>query len=108
MHTDVTLHHDGRQLIIDAKYYGRNLQTGRFGKVTIYSAHIYQLLAYVKNADTRSDGSVSGLLLYARTTGQVQPDLDVMIGGNRFRAATIDLDQPWTEIAAQLDGFARW
>ncbi|WP_442545184.1 5-methylcytosine-specific restriction endonuclease system specificity protein McrC [Arthrobacter sp. KN11-1C] len=108
MRTDVTLRRGRRTLIIDAKYYSRSVQVGMWGKATIHSANLYQVLTYVKNADVNRDGSVSGLLLYARTDAPKQPDLDVMIQGNRIGARTLDLDQPWVDLRAQLEDTARW
>lgn len=108
MRTDVTLRRGGRRLIIDAKYYGRSMQTSVWGKATVHSANLYQVLAYVKNADVARDGSVSGLLLYARTDSSEQPDLDIVIQGNRIGARTLDLNEPWDHLRAQLDEAATW
>lgn len=108
MRTDVTLRRAGRTLIVDAKYYGRTLQEGRGGKLTIHSANLYQILTYVKNEDSGRDGSVSGLLLYARTNAEEQPELDVVIQGNRIGAQALDLNQPWGSIAAHLEGLLLW
>lgn len=103
MRTDVILRRGRRTLIIDAKYYRESMRTGAWGKATIHSANLYQILAYVKNEDRRRDGSVSGLLLYARTDAPDEPDLDVVIQGNRIGARTLDLNQSWDELAAQLE-----
>ncbi|WP_288785244.1 5-methylcytosine-specific restriction endonuclease system specificity protein McrC [uncultured Microbacterium sp.] len=108
MQTDVTLRRGGRTLIVDAKYYKQNLQEGRFGTQTVDSANLYQMLAYVKNEDTAHDGSVAGLLLYAQTDADVQPDLDVVIQGNRIGAQTLDLNQPWASLAARLEEVLDW
>jgi 5-methylcytosine-specific restriction enzyme subunit McrC len=62
----------------------------------------------VKNADVRRDGSVSGLLLYARTDAAEQPDLDVVVQGNRIGARTLDLNLPWDELAMQLENVRGW
>jgi len=107
MRTDVTLRREERTLIIDAKYYSHSMQTGAWGKATVHSAHLYQVLAYVKNEDTRRDGSVSGLLLYARTDAADQPDLDVVVQGNRIGAKTLDLNRPWEHLSAQLEDIIR-
>ncbi len=103
MRTDVTLRGGGRTLIIDTKYYAQSLQTGQFGNLSVHSANLYQLLAYVKNADIHQDGSVSGLLLYARTDAPNQPDLDINVQGNRIAAKTLDLNTPWSQIQDQLE-----
>ncbi|WP_257478655.1 5-methylcytosine-specific restriction endonuclease system specificity protein McrC [Acidipropionibacterium jensenii] len=108
MRTDVTLRNGSQTLIIDAKYYGESMQSGRWGKPTVHSANLYQVLTYVKNADVDQDGSVSGLLLYARTEAPDQPDLDVVIQGNRIGARTLDLNQPWSGLRAQLEAATQW
>lgn len=108
MRTDVTLRWGPRTLIIDAKYYSSSMQVGRWGKATVHSANLYQLLTYVKNEDTGRNGSVSGLLLYARTEAPKQPDLEVIIQGSRIRAQTLDLNQPWEHLANQLEEIVRW
>jgi 5-methylcytosine-specific restriction enzyme subunit McrC len=108
MRTDVTLRRGGRTLIVDAKYYGQTLQKGLTGKQTIHSGNLYQILTYVKNEDSDRDGAVSGLLLYARTDAEAQPDLDVVIQGNRIGAQTLDLNQPWKFIAARLEDVIVW
>lgn len=108
MRTDVTLRSKQHTLIIDAKYYSQSMQVSRWGKSTVHSANLYQMLSYVKNQDTRRDGSVSGLLLYARTDAAEQPDLDVVVQGNRLGARTLDLNQPWEYVSAQLEGLVGW
>lgn len=108
MRTDLDLSHGGRRLIIDAKYYQNSMQTGMWGKSTVHSHNLYQIIAYTKNADTARDGSVSGLLLYARTNAADQPDLDVVIQGNRIGARTLDLSQPWASLSGQLDDIVNW
>lgn len=108
MLTDVTLRSGRRTLIIDTKYFAQSMQVGRWGKATNHSNNLYQMLAYTKNADIHGDGSVSGLLLYARTNEPEQPDLDLVIQGNRIGARTLDLGQPWSQIRAQLEGILSW
>lgn len=108
MRTDLTLRNGQRSLIVDAKYYGSSMQIGRWGKATVHSANLYQILAYAKNADVRRDGSVNALLLYARTAAEEQPDLDITIQGNRIGAQVLDLNRPWGDLRAQLDAVVDW
>lgn len=103
MRTDVTLRNGDDILVIDTKYYSANLQLGQFGKQSVRSAHLYQLSAYVANAAASTSGRVSGLLLYARTDAPAQPELDVVIGGHRLGATTIDLSSPWPIVKKSLD-----
>lgn len=108
MHTDVTLRRGQCGLIVEAKYYGESMQAGRWGKPTIHSANLYQLLAYVTNESKNRDRSVSGLLLYARTAGPQHPDLDIVVQGNRIGARTLDLNLPWSHLATQLEDVVGW
>lgn len=108
MYTDVVLRHRQRTLIIDAKYYSQSMQVNRWGKSTVHSANLYQMLAYVKNEDINQDGSVSGLVLYARTDAAQQPDLDVVIQGNRIGVQTLDLNRTWGHLVSQLEEIVSW
>lgn len=110
MRSDITLSAGGRVLIIDAKYYMSTMQSN-FDKRTVRSGHLYQIFAYVKNkqiAFERAGESVevSGMLLYAATDEDIQPDFAYRMSGNRISATTLDLDRPFEEIRAQLDGIA--
>ena len=110
MRTDITLSACGRVLIIDAKYYAATMQRN-FDKKTVHSGNLYQIFAYVKNKqaalERAGDGTeVSGMLLYAATDEEVQPDATYRMSGNRISATTLDLDRPFEEIRAQLDGIA--
>ena len=102
MKTDITLHKGDRTLIIDTKYYGKMMQE-QFDKQTIHSGNMYQIFTYVKNLDKENTGLVSGMLLYAKTEEAVAPDLDAHFGPNRIMVRTLDLNQEFSGIRAQLD-----
>jgi len=70
------------------------------------NAHLYQIYAYVKNEDKAHTGNVSGMLLYARTTEELEPWLSVSIGGNLIGARSLDLNRPFADIADSLDRIA--
>ncbi|MDR1604598.1 MAG: 5-methylcytosine-specific restriction endonuclease system specificity protein McrC [Gracilibacteraceae bacterium] len=101
MESDVYLTHNGRTLIIDAKCYSRTMSK-HFGKKTYHSHNLYQIYTYVKNADKAKDGSVSGMLLYAKTDEDITPDNDSIIGGNGISVKTLDLTQDFSGIRSQL------
>ena len=110
MRSDITLSARGRVLIIDANYYASTMQSN-FDKRTVHSANLYQIYAYVKNkqiAFERAGESVevSGMLLYAATDEEVQPDATYRMSGNQIGVRTLDLDRPFEEIRAQLDTIA--
>lgn len=103
MKTDISITYKSKTLIIDAKYYGRTLQTNpMFNSKSIISANLYQIFTYVKNKDRNGSGTVSGVLLYAKTDEAITPDNDYSIGGNRFYVKTLDLREDWGEIVEQL------
>ena len=102
MQSDITLHKNGKTFIIDAKYYGQMMQK-QFDKYSIQSANLYQIFTYVKNQDINNDGSVSGMLLYAKTQENIAPDMDAVFSGNRIMVKTLDLNKDFDLIKQQLD-----
>ena len=110
MRSDITLSARGRVLIIDAKYYAATMQRN-FDKRSVHSGNLYQIFAYVKNKQAALERAgesveVSGMLLYAATDEEVQPDFTYRMSGNQIGVRTLDLDRPFEEIRAQLDGIA--
>lgn len=105
MRPDVTLIKDGKTLIIDTKYYSNMTQSNR-GSQSIHSGNLYQIFAYVKNADKERSGNVSGMLLYARTNEDVVPDEEYLMDGNSISAKTLDLNVDFNLITKQLDNIA--
>ena len=102
MHSDITLTHEGRMLIIDAKYYSHSMRE-RFGRRTVNSNNLYQIFAYVKNAAAAFDGDVSGMLLYAKTDEDETPCGNSIISGSAINVRTLDLNCDFEEISKQLD-----
>lgn len=110
MHTDITLKRGRIVLIIDAKYYSHTMQQ-QFDKLSVHSGNLYQIFTYVKNKEAELVGtpephSVSGMLLYAKTDEDVQPDGVYQMSGNQISVQTLDLDQPFETICSKLDGIA--
>ena len=110
MHTDITLTRGRTVLIIDAKYYSHTTQQ-QFDKRSVHSGNLYQIFTYVKNkeaelASTHEQHSVSGMLLYAKTDEDVQPDGVYQMSGNQISVRTLDLNQPFETIRSQLDSIA--
>ena len=110
MHSDIMLAQGSRVLIIDAKYYSCTMQQ-HFSKKAIHSGNLYQIFTYVKNKDAAlavsgADREVSGMLLYAKTDEDIQPDGVYQMSGNQISVKTLDLNQPFDVIRAQLDAIA--
>lgn len=105
MKSDITLSCGNRVLIIDAKYYTHTTQQ-HFDAHTVHSANLYQIFTYVKNKDAALAGTpheVSGMLLYALTDEDVQPNNTYRMSGNTISVRTLDLGCEFGEIAKQLD-----
>ena len=90
-----------KTLIIDAKYYSHTMQT-QYEKHTLHSANLYQIFTYVKNKAAKG-GDISGMLLYAKTDEEIQPDSVYRMSGNTITVRTLDLGVPFDEIRKQLD-----
>lgn len=102
MKTDVTLISPNRMIIIDTKYYPEPLQRN-FGKDSVKSAHLYQLFAYLKNAEKkhhRPGTELEGILLYPLSSTKL--DLRFKIHGHSIRVVTVDLASDWREIHDSL------
>ncbi len=109
MQSDIHLQMGNTVLIIDAKYYSHTTQT-QFDKHTLHSNNLYQIFTYVKNRDYdfgRKDHKVSGMLLYAKTEEEIQPNNVYQMHGNQITVRTLDLNLPFAEIAGQLDEIAK-
>ena len=75
MQSDIMLtskKNQNRTLIIDAKCYAHNMQI-KYEKQILHSSNLYQIFTYVKNKAAYG-GEVSGMLLYAKTDEEIQPD----------------------------------
>lgn len=108
MQSDIHLQKENTVLIIDAKYYSHTTQT-RYDKHTIHSNNLYQMFTYVKNRDYdfgNKEHKVSGMILYAKTEEEIQPDYVYQMHGNQIIVRTLDLNLPFTDIAKQLNDIA--
>lgn len=108
MQSDIVLKKGGRVFVVDAKYYTHTTQE-RFGKRSLHSANLYQIFTYVKNMQASlpaSSSPVMGMLLYAKTDNDPAVDSRYVLGGNPIMARTLDLNQEFSTIRAQLDAIA--
>lgn len=104
MQSDIMLSYEDRTLIIDAKYYEHTMQL-QYDIHTIHSNNLYQIFTYVKNKSIRG-GTVSGMLLYAKTDEEIQPNQQFKMSGNIICVRTLDLDCDFSHIKEQLDNIA--
>ncbi len=105
MKSDIMLSLGNRVLIIDAKYYDTTMQQN-FDKRSIHSGNLYQIFTYVKNKDAELANvahKVSGLLLYAKTDEDNQPNGTYQMSGNQISVKILDLNCDFAVIREQLD-----
>lgn len=109
MQTDIMLSQGAKVLIIDAKYYEHTTQT-QYDKHTLHSNNLYQIFTYVKNKEYElrdKQHDVAGMLLYAKTDEEIQPDQKYKMSGNKIGVRTLDLNLDFSEIRKQLDEIAK-
>lgn len=107
MKSDVTIEYSGKTMIVDAKYYGKTMQGNQFSdRKTVHSNNLYQIFTYVKNKDEMNNGSVKGMLLYAKTDEAVTPDEKYEMSGNTIYVRTLDLGAKFEIIEKQLEMIA--
>lgn len=102
MITDIFLRSPTRQIIIDTKYYAEAFQEGRFGSKSFHSGNLYQIFAYLKNAEAKGPSflTTEGMLLYPTVGEKIAARYT--IEGHALQLTSISLDQTWTAIAADL------
>ena len=94
-----------KTLIIDAKYYANTMQT-QYNVHTLHSNNLYQIFTYVKNKAASYDEQthdVAGMLLYAKTDCETQPNNTYWMSGNKICVRTLDLSCDFVDIKQQLD-----
>lgn len=104
MHTDVSLTSAAHKLLIDCKYYRQALKP-HYNQEKLIAAHLYQLYAYVQHAQRQEPTRpVDGLLLYPVVDKQLRYSYQLLDTSHRLRVATVDLNQNWQAVEAELLG----
>ena len=101
METDVTLERSHRTTILDCKYYKEALAKS-FGNDVVRSGHLYQLNAYLQNSGFHEPNKVfEGILLYPSIDAhKLHAKFNLL--GKQVSIESINLDQPWQGIEADL------
>jgi 5-methylcytosine-specific restriction enzyme subunit McrC len=101
MKTDISLTSSSRNIIIDTKYYAECLNEN-YDKQKIISSNLYQLYAYVKNAEVKGGAAINseGLLLYPTVTKEL--NITNTIDNHKITIKTINLNQDWKLIRDDL------
>ena len=99
MLTDTTLAAPDRKIILDTKFYAAALRP-RYDRPRLIAPHLYQLYAYLQNQRPAPGQALEGVLLYPGLAPA--PPLAYTLGGHPVRVVTLNLNQPWAGIAADL------
>lgn len=99
METDITLIHNNKCLIVDAKYY-KSIFANRKSTHKFHSANLYQLMNYLMAYNPKYGVKTSGLLLYPQVGTTIKHRYN--INGYDIGLYTIDLDQEWENIHQDL------
>ncbi|MET3682909.1 5-methylcytosine-specific restriction enzyme subunit McrC [Alkalibacillus flavidus] len=107
MQTDLVLQKDNKTLIVDAKFYTKNM-VARFdgGTAKQKSSNLYQIFTYINNWKKGPDETLAGMLLYAKTTAVDQPNHNYSIKGNQIFVVSLDLQQDFSDIKKNLLEYA--
>ena len=104
MQPDIVLTHreTGKIVIADTKWY-RSVVSERFDTRTIHTNNLYQIYAYLASQDHRGTNhrDATGILLYAQTIKHAL-DFRTEIDGHPFWVYTLNLNQEWAGIEADL------
>jgi 5-methylcytosine-specific restriction enzyme subunit McrC len=102
MKSDTMLFDGQKKLIIDAKYYGKIMQT-QYDTDKFRSNNLYQIFTYVKNEDKNNTGLVSGMLVYAKKDEDMIPAITYDLGNNPIGIKTLDLGKDFSILKKQLN-----
>ena len=106
MTTDVSLGVGEVKLIIDTKYYHETLSSYHEAQ-SVHSEHLYQLLAYLSNAEQGWYKRVEGMLLYPVVSTRLRLLYDEL-QGYRVRICTVDLAKNWQAVRGELLEILDW
>lgn len=108
MQTDIVLNDGKSTLIIDTKFYSANMaRSFESAEYKQLSSNLYQMFAYLNNWSMVTDVNVGGMILYAKTSDEHQPNHSYWIKGQSIVIEVLDLDQPFNHITDQLMKLAK-
>ncbi len=105
MQPDIVLRRRGASdqiVVVDTKWYS-SVAPEHYGNLTVHSANLYQMYAYLASQDQESDvhRKATGILLYGQTR-EGERKLRTRIDEHPFWVETLDLMQEWEEIEEDL------
>lgn len=102
MNTDISLESADKIWIIDTKYYASALIDGRFGERKVKQSNLYQMYAYMNHYPGFSGKAMDGVLLYPKSSEEVNNVLVDKSRNRKLHIKTVDLSASWREIKEEL------
>ncbi|MCA1474304.1 hypothetical protein [Bradyrhizobium sp. NBAIM08] len=99
MVTDISVWRPGEYRIIDAKFYSETLSRN-FGVPKLHSDNLYQMLAYVMNAQQRSGVQPEGVIIYPKVGEGLREEYHIL--GRKISICTLDLSAPWRTVDREM------
>jgi 5-methylcytosine-specific restriction enzyme subunit McrC len=92
----------GQVILLDTKFTAESLVENRWGKPVYDSSHLYQLYAYLRSQEDRSQAhrQAAGILLYPAIHAQGSEAVHVQ--GHAIRIEWLDLSAAWQDVEEQL------
>ena len=104
MRPDIVLRHrvTGRLIVLDTKFTKGSLLEGQYGGKRFDSSHLYQMYAYLRTQERRTDAHrcATGILLYPSVETELRER--VVLQDHTLRVESVDLSRPWPDIEARL------
>lgn len=101
MKTDILIESKERIIIIDTKFYRKNMAEN-FNKQKHHTSNLYQMYSYLGNYDNCKRKILSGVILYAKTEDEIQPDSKYYFSGNELIVTHLDLNQSFDDIKKDI------
>lgn len=105
MHPDLTLTcnlDNGRMIVLDTKFTAKSLLQNQWGKEMYDSSHLYQMYAYLRTQEHRSElhRQASGILLYPAVREELQEIIP--LPNHSIRIECVDLAARWQDVEQRL------
>jgi 5-methylcytosine-specific restriction enzyme subunit McrC len=104
MFPDLSMQHkeSGRLLVLDTKFTPHLLVPGQWKNLTFDRSHLFQMYAYLRSQENQPPHheTATGLLLYPTVFHHVEETISIQ--GHDIGWMTINLNQPWETIEADL------
>ena len=79
--------------------------SSRYDTNKVHSAHLYQLMSYLTNVRKKEGDELTGMLIYPRVDRTLRERYSIQ--GYPIAVCTVDLNQDWRALKAELISLVR-